>query len=111
MLEATRISDGKDVVLKKVVNEFHPQEGLFGRLFSSQAHASHPSNHCVPVYDVFEVPGSHDKRISLVVMPLLQSWNSPVFETVGEAVEFFRQLLQVSSPAHSKFSLIDVCVS
>jgi hypothetical protein len=33
-------------------------------------------------------------------MPLLTHWEEPAFETVGEVLEFFRQILEVCSAQH-----------
>jgi hypothetical protein len=38
------------------------------------------------------VPDEEDKI--LLVLPLLREWDEPNFETVGEGVEFFRQILE-----------------
>lgn len=95
MLDATRISDGKQVVLKKVNPSVHPHEASFGRLYSSEPNTSDASNHCVPVYDVLDV--SDDQDMILIIMPLLGPWFMPLFETVGEAVECFRQIFEVST--------------
>lgn len=51
------------------------------------------ANHCVPVYDTLPVPEEEDRVI--IVMPLLQDYLRPPFNTIGEAVECFRQLLEV----------------
>jgi hypothetical protein len=48
----------------------------------------------VPIYDVLEPPGEAD--LNLIVMPLLRPFENPPFETVGEAVDFFGQVFQVS---------------
>lgn len=46
------------------------------------------------MYDVFDIPD--DKEISIVVMPYLHPCLSVDFETVGEVVEFVRQMIEVS---------------
>lgn len=92
-MEATRISDGAQVKMKKLpISTTSQLEIDMGRFFSSDSHTSNPANHCVPFYDILEVP---DEQIFLIVMPLLTQWEEPVFETVGEVVEFFRQLFEV----------------
>jgi hypothetical protein len=50
----------------------------------------------VPIYEFLKVPGDDDKVI--LVMPLLRGWDRPEFETVGEGVDFFRQLFEVWDP-------------
>ena len=49
-------------------------------------------NHTVPLLDVVNLPNSGE---SMFVMPLLRRFDDPPFVTVGEAVEFFRQLFEV----------------
>lgn len=97
VLDATRIADGTQVMLKKLTTRDEPYEAFFGRLFSSEEHASHPSNHCVPIYDAFPIP--EDEGIVLIAMPRLEDWWKSLykFETVGEVVEFCRQIFEVRS--------------
>ena len=95
ILDATRISDGAYVILKIISQSLHPYEVEIGRFFSSEPLRSDPANHCIPIYDVLSVPDDKDKVI--IVMPLLRVYTSPRFGTIGEAVECFRQLFEVSS--------------
>lgn len=94
LLDATRISDGKLVTLKRIITSLHPNEGDIGLLFSSEPHASHPSNHCIPVYEVFEIPDV--QGTVMMVMPHCTEWYIPQFATVGEVVSFVKQLFEVS---------------
>lgn len=55
---------------------------------------SHPQNHCAPVSEILRVPD--DYGFVLLVMPLLRKFDDPRFETMGEAVEFIRQIFEVS---------------
>lgn len=63
---------------------------------AAEPHGSLPTNHCVPVYEVFSLSQDPDYPSLLFVMPFLVHWETPEFDTVGEAVEFFRQLLEVN---------------
>ncbi|KAI0364338.1 hypothetical protein BV20DRAFT_1047243 [Pilatotrama ljubarskyi] len=92
VLDATRISDGVIITLKKVRPLVHPYEIEIGRYFSSEPRASDPANHCVPIYDVLDVPDDPD--LKLIVMPLLRKFFDPPFLTVGEAMEFVRQSIE-----------------
>ena len=56
--------------------------------------ASDPRNHSVPIYEVLQLPDDDDKLI--LVMPLLKEYQIPRFDTIGEVVEFFRQIFEVS---------------
>lgn len=94
LIDATRLADGKIVKLKKTVDTTHPYELEINRLFSSEPYVSHARNHCVPVSEVLDVPG--EEHVHIIVMPLLRPFDDVVFETVGEAVEFFHQVLEVS---------------
>ncbi|KAG6375804.1 kinase-like domain-containing protein [Boletus reticuloceps] len=92
VIDATRISDGKVVTLKRINKTEHPYEVDIGLYFSSKALASLPANHCVPIYDVFTL--DDDENITIMVMPLFRPYTNPRFDTVGEVVECFRQLFE-----------------
>ncbi|GBE80555.1 hypothetical protein SCP_0302700 [Sparassis crispa] len=70
ILDAVREKDGTVVILKKVKKR----------------------NHSDPIFEVLQDPLDDD--IVLLVMPLLRLYDDPRFETVGEAVEFFRQMIE-----------------
>jgi hypothetical protein len=53
---------------------------------------SHRHNHCVPMLDVLDLP---EEETAYMVLPFLTSWDDPEFETIGEALEFYRQLFRV----------------
>jgi hypothetical protein len=94
LLDATRIVDVKFVFLKMIRKAIHPFEAEIGLLFSTDAMMADPRNHCVPLYDVLQLPDNEDTLI--LVMPLLRYCHSPRFDTVGEAVEYFRQVFEAS---------------
>ena len=94
-MDAVRDSDGKDVMLKKILKSEHPFEVEIGRFLTSPPLSSDPRNHCCPTLDVLQDP--YDDDMQLIVMPLLKRYNMPKFETIGEAVEFFRQSFEVSA--------------
>ena len=81
------------VTLKRIKRGDHPYEADIALYFSSQALASQSANHCVPVYEVFTLDSDDDTMI--MVMPLLRPYSDPSFDTIGEAVECFRQLFEV----------------
>ena len=95
LLDATRLSDGKYVVLKLVKKSHRSFEVEIGQYFSSEALAGASGNHCIPIYDILHVPDNSETTI--IVMPLLLEYMHPPFDTIGEAVECFRQLIEVSS--------------
>jgi len=92
LIDATRISDGKLVCLKKVSKSLHPSEATIAQFLSSEPLLSDPNNHCVPVYDILQVPNEDDRII--IIMPFLREYNSPNFETIGEIVGLFSQALK-----------------
>ncbi|KAJ7649360.1 kinase-like domain-containing protein [Mycena polygramma] len=88
VLDATRMSDGIQVVLKMVKwpsNEVYIAEFL----------TDHPgaNKHVVPVLEVIIMPD--DGRRAFMVMPRMRQCNeNPDFETVGEVMEFVQQVLE-----------------
>ena len=96
-MDATRRSDGKHVMLKKVYPEEGPYELMIIQLFSSPEFAQDRRNHCVPLLDTLKM--QHNQK--LMVMPLLRPFNNPRFQTFGEFVAFFSQICEVRSFQHS----------
>ncbi|KAL4244672.1 hypothetical protein ABKN59_010317 [Abortiporus biennis] len=92
VLDATHIATDELVMLKRVSLEVHPHEVELTRYFSEEPLRSDPRNHCVRLLKVLDVP---DKpHLKIMVLPLLRQYNHPDFETVGEALEFFRQAFE-----------------
>jgi hypothetical protein len=73
----------------------HPHEAEIGTFLSSEPLAFELGNHCVPLFEILQVPDNED--ILLLVMPYLRPYNDPRSETIGEAIEFFRQFFEVWS--------------
>jgi hypothetical protein len=92
-MDATRISDGKFVLLKCLQKSTFPYEVEISTFLSSSPLADDPKNHCVPVYEVLQLPDDNDKVI--IVMPLLRKYGNPRFDTIGEVVGFFSQVFEV----------------
>ncbi len=90
-MDATRISDGRPVVLKRLLVEEGPYELQINRLFSTEPLASNPRNHCARLLDVIQLPGDQP----ILVHPMLRRHNNPRFRTIGEFVTFFAQLCEV----------------
>ncbi|RXW20907.1 hypothetical protein EST38_g4933 [Candolleomyces aberdarensis] len=92
-MDATRIEDSSQVVLKLVQKaESEPEEVKILKFFSEEPMASDPRNHCIQLIAVLEPPGDEDHVI--VVMPALRPYDDPEFDTVGEGLDFIRQLLE-----------------
>ncbi|KAI0796158.1 kinase-like domain-containing protein [Abortiporus biennis] len=92
LMDATRISTDELVMLKRVSQKVHPHEVDLTRYFSEEPIRSDPRNHCIQLVEVLDVPDNPDLKI--MVLPLLRKYNSPSFETIGEALEFFRQIFE-----------------
>jgi hypothetical protein len=95
LLDAQRTRDGARVSLKCVDVSRHPFEIEIGRYFCSSPLNESPANHCVPIWDVLEVPS--EVHLSILVMPLLRDATEPHFDTVGEVVDYIHQLCEVRS--------------
>jgi len=92
-MDATRLSDGITVALKMIFKSEHPYESVIHQFLTSNALAAEPINHCIPLYELLEVPDNED--MLLLVMPFLRPCGDPRFQTIGEALEFFRQVFEV----------------
>lgn len=90
-MDATRISDGRLVVLKRLLPEEGPHELQINRLFSTEPLASNPQNHCARLLDVIELPGDQP----IMVHPMLRHHYDPPIRTIGEFVTFFGQICKV----------------
>jgi hypothetical protein len=92
-MDATRISDGRPVMLKRLRQREGPYELQINNLFSTEPLYSNPKNHCVHLLDVIELPGDD----SIMVHPHLRPFfHKPQFQTFGEFVTFFEQICVVS---------------
>jgi len=90
----TRLEDGLAVLLKCI----SPSQGLHqikvAKFFSTESVISDPRNHCIPLLDTIEVPSLQE--MTILVMPFVWRSSEPSFLTVGEAIEYFRQIVEVS---------------
>ncbi|KAG6835758.1 hypothetical protein H0H93_014934 [Arthromyces matolae] len=99
ILDATR-TDGSIVVLKRV-DTTQPQNDLpILQHLSSQEFTSNPRNHCVPIIEVLEP--REGSSIAYVVMPLLYDPDHPAFETIGEVLSFWKQMIEGLHYMHEK---------
>ncbi|KAI9455513.1 kinase-like domain-containing protein [Russula earlei] len=86
-MDATRISDGKQVMLKRLLYKEGPYELEINKLFSTEPLLSDPRNRCVRLLDVIELPNDPP----IMVHPLLRPFYDPRLQTYGEFVTFFSQ--------------------
>lgn len=91
-MDATRLSDGKQVMLKKVLPEEGPHELSITQYFSSAELRDDSRNHCVPLLELINTADT--KLDKLMVMPFLRPFNNPRFQTFGEFVAFFTQICE-----------------
>ncbi|KAJ7165546.1 kinase-like domain-containing protein [Mycena crocata] len=92
VMDATRVSDGTFVTLKQIRPSKHPKEVKICTMFSTEPLMSDSRNHCVPLYEVLNVPDDDD--MLLMVMPFLSEWNVPEFCMIGEIVDFVGQTIE-----------------
>jgi hypothetical protein len=90
-IDATRLSDGKPVMLKVPPIEEGPYELEINRLFSTEPLSSNPRNRCAPLLDVIELPNDPP----IMIHSLLRPFYNPQFRTFGEFVSFFAQVCEV----------------
>ncbi|KAI0054874.1 hypothetical protein BV25DRAFT_1922294 [Artomyces pyxidatus] len=98
LLDATRLSDGFHVILKRVLPGPYIKEVEVARYLTSEPLTADPQNHCVPILDILQVPGDLEEYI--IVTPLLRPYENPPFETYGEAVDFFSQMFEAVNFMH-----------
>ena len=91
-MDATRISDGRPVMLKMLPKEEGPHEVEISKLFSTEPLASDRRSHCVRLLDVIEL--NDDPPI--IVHPLLRPFADPPLQTYGEFITFFSHTCEVS---------------
>ncbi|KAJ1299984.1 hypothetical protein OPQ81_003832 [Rhizoctonia solani] len=93
-LDATRVQDQQQVMLKMLVPPTEGNEGKneFSLLkyFSSSPLKDHPDNHVVPCLESFPIPGVSSGQF--VVMPLLSRYNEIPFYNLAEVHDFLQQL-------------------
>ncbi|KAJ6594505.1 hypothetical protein B0H19DRAFT_1095819 [Mycena capillaripes] len=90
-IDATRMSDGLPVMLKRIKTDEHPREVEIWEFLSSEQLQSDPKNHCIPLLANLHEPDT-DSRI--LVMKLLRRYEDPHFDSIGEGIDFIRQIFE-----------------
>ncbi|KAJ4481367.1 kinase-like domain-containing protein [Lentinula edodes] len=90
VMDALRISDSYMVAMKRV--KVSTGEDQVATFFSNEQHNTNPRNHCIRVLEVLSVPGDDNEKI--LVMPWLRQVLDPRFRTIGEAVQFFQEIIE-----------------
>ncbi|KAI9509446.1 kinase-like domain-containing protein [Russula earlei] len=91
-MDATRIRDNAQVMLKKVFPAEGPHELRINQLFSTPELAKMPHNHCAPLLEVIEL--QYPEPLKIMVFPLLRPFKKPKIRTFGEFVAFFTQICE-----------------
>ncbi|KDQ20889.1 hypothetical protein BOTBODRAFT_26901 [Botryobasidium botryosum FD-172 SS1] len=99
MMDATRISDGRVVVLKCVDRVVNASEVEIHRFLSQEDFQADERNHCVPLLDVLD---PQNGNIVFLVIPLLRDFEDPKLLSVEDAIDFFRQTLEGIAFMHEK---------
>jgi hypothetical protein len=116
-MDAIRVRDNLQVMLKKVLPEEGPHELKINDLFSSPELTTMPDNHCAPLLDIIELQNPEPQK--LMVFPLMRPFNQPKIQTFGEFVAFFTQICQVRTKTFTSPTFIqkmvlrafDLCMS
>ncbi|KAJ3914612.1 kinase-like domain-containing protein [Lentinula edodes] len=90
VMDALRLSDSLMVALKLV--KVSTGEDKLTMLFSDDDHNPDPHNHCVRILEVLPVPGEDAGKI--LVMVWMRNVIDPRFRTIGEAIQFFKEMIQ-----------------
>lgn len=64
------------------------------RLLSRDSVLKDSANHCVPIFEAIQDP--HDRSKAILVMKYLRPFDDPELRTIGEAVDFISQTLEVN---------------
>ncbi|KAK0464337.1 uncharacterized protein EV420DRAFT_1037382 [Desarmillaria tabescens] len=91
-MDAKDTSTGQIVGMKIIRHEDNPKELAIGTFFTSEEKSSDHRNHCVPILRTLPIPDEEGHVI--IVMPYLRPWYDPKFKTIGEGVQFFREMLE-----------------
>ncbi|KAJ7139605.1 kinase-like domain-containing protein [Mycena epipterygia] len=104
VLDATRISDGAQVILKMV--EMISTETTVSKFLANEPGAD---NHTITMLEL--IPMHDDPEHAFLVMPRMRGCSDPpLFATVGEFIEFVEQVLQGLAFLHSKnIAHRDIC--
>src|SRR6266404_3898963 len=90
-MDATRISDGRPVMLKNVPLLEGPYELEINKLFSTEPLLSDPRNHCVHLLAVNDLPNDPPILVQLLLRPFYK----PPLQSLAEFVTFFAQICEV----------------
>ncbi|KAJ3769589.1 kinase-like domain-containing protein [Lentinula raphanica] len=90
IMDALRMSDSLVVALKRV--KISTDEARIATFFSNDTNNLNPRNHCVRLLEVLSVPDEDDRKF--LVMTWLRPIMNPRFRTIGEGIQFFREMIE-----------------
>ncbi|KAH9834123.1 kinase-like domain-containing protein [Rhodofomes roseus] len=90
LTDATRISDGKLVSIKRVFS--NSVEVKIATYLRNPLFEKDTRNHCVPILDLFQ--DDKNASISYMVMPFLRWFDRPSFDSVDDVLDLGEQLLE-----------------
>ncbi|KAJ4499794.1 hypothetical protein C8R41DRAFT_915115 [Lentinula lateritia] len=96
IMDALRMSDSLIVALKLIKTSTGEDE--ITMLFSDDDPNSDPHNHCVRILEVLPVPGADAEKI--LVMVWMRNVMDPRFRTIGEAIQFFKEMIESLQYVH-----------
>ncbi len=89
-MDAMDLSSGKVVALKLIRHLENPHELDIGTFLVK---STDPRNHCVPILRELPVPDMDNHTI--IVVPYLRPWHDPPFKTIGEGIQFLKEMLEL----------------
>ncbi|KAK7691449.1 hypothetical protein QCA50_004848 [Cerrena zonata] len=90
VIDSTRLSDGIRVMIKSVSRT--DDEIPIARFLSTDNLLQDPTNHCVPILDIFDDP--IDPSLAMLVMKYLRPFDNPELRTIGDVTDFIFQTLE-----------------
>ncbi|KZT41079.1 hypothetical protein SISSUDRAFT_1117906 [Sistotremastrum suecicum HHB10207 ss-3] len=108
VMDATRLSDNRTVILK--ITPTSTKELPIWQYLTSPALLQDSRNHCVPILDVHPLPD--DDESAITVMPLLIIFNIVPFQTMGEIYSCLYHLLEGLAFMHEhNVAHMDICAA
>ncbi|KAE9405942.1 hypothetical protein BT96DRAFT_811501 [Gymnopus androsaceus JB14] len=98
VMDAVRLSDSRVVAMKHVSRlpivkiYLLAVKPLVATLFSNDEHNSNEHNHCIRILEVLPVPGNDEEKI--LIMPWMRKVEDPKFRTIGEVLQFFKEMIE-----------------
>ncbi|TFY71472.1 hypothetical protein EVG20_g1547 [Dentipellis fragilis] len=95
IMDAIRTTDGSYVTLKKLdmtQSRSDMAEIELNKYLSSKKLTADPRNHCVKVFEIFQLPD--EQHVYIMAMQSLRPFDDPLFTTIGEAIAFFTQIFE-----------------